>query len=67
MEPTTNCAKTLLTAIREQIERSPTISISWLPGDLLLLDNHRMLHSRGESNRPDPDRLLKRILVGGIA
>jgi alpha-ketoglutarate-dependent taurine dioxygenase len=64
MEPVTTGAKTLLTTIRDQVERSPKISIPWLSGDLLLLDNHRMLHSRGESSRPDPDRLLKRILVG---
>lgn len=64
MEPVTTGAKSLLTAIREKIEKSKTSSISWQPGDLLLLDNYRMLHSRGESNRPDPNRLLMRILVG---
>jgi alpha-ketoglutarate-dependent taurine dioxygenase len=64
MEPVTTGAKKLLTNIRKQIRRSSTISILWSPGDLLVLDNHRVLHSRGESNRPDPDRLLKRILVG---
>ncbi len=64
MKPVTTGAKILLTTIRDQVERSPKIPIPWLSGDLLLLDNHRMLHSRGESSTPDPDRLLKRILVG---
>jgi len=67
MEPVTTGAKSLLTSIREKIENSKSCSVSWAPGDLLLLDNHRMLHSRGESSGPDPDRLLLRILVGGVA
>lgn len=64
MEPVTTGAKSLLTSIREKIEKSKSCSVSWTPGDLLLLDNHRMLHSRGESSGPDTDRLLLRILVG---
>jgi len=67
MEPLTIGAKSLLASIREKIVNSTTSSISWTPGELLILDNHRMLHSRGESNGPDRDRLLLRVLVGGAA
>jgi alpha-ketoglutarate-dependent taurine dioxygenase len=29
----------------------------------LIIDNHRVIHGRGESSVPDPDRHLQRVLV----
>ncbi|WP_186291574.1 TauD/TfdA family dioxygenase [Nitrospirillum viridazoti] len=43
----------------------PSIRIDWKAGSLLTIDNYRMVHARGDAVQPDPDRLLKRILVGG--
>jgi len=37
--------------------------IYWEPCDLLIIDNHRMLHARGVSKVPDPDRHLKRVII----
>ena len=38
-------------------------AINWQSGDLLILDNSRMLHARGSARHPDPDRCLARILI----
>lgn len=52
--------KIVLQAIRDSSQEA----FSWKAGDLLILDNQRILHSRGESIlEPDPDRHLIRILV----
>ena len=39
--------------------------VRWQNGDLLILDNHRVLHARGSAERADPDRVIARILIGG--
>lgn len=43
-------------------DMSPRI-IQWSRGDLLVLDNTRHIHARGEANVPDEDRVLQRMLV----
>ena len=39
--------------------------VSWARNALLIIDNKRMLHARGVATRPDQDRVLVRILIGG--
>ena len=51
-------------SIREFIALSMPTPIEWASGQLLVIDNHRMLHGRGGSNNDDPDRWLKRVLIG---
>ena len=65
MRPMTREARELEALIQRRISRSETTHISWAPGCLLIIDNRRMVHARGESKRPDANRALKRILIGG--
>jgi alpha-ketoglutarate-dependent taurine dioxygenase len=37
--------------------------ICWREGDLLVFDNRRLLHSRTAAISPDPDRVLKKVMV----
>jgi len=52
--------------IRRFIAASTPMMIEWAPGQLLVIDNHLMLHGRGGSNNDDRDRWLKRVLVGEV-
>jgi alpha-ketoglutarate-dependent taurine dioxygenase len=45
------------------ISESRLTTVNWLERQLLIVDNLRMLHGRGESNFNDQDRWLKRVLV----
>jgi hypothetical protein len=65
MTPMTAGAKALLDTTLSSICTAATIDIWWSPKKLLIIDNHRMVHARGKPNAPDPDRVLKRVLVGG--
>ena len=47
--------------IMQQI--TPNRELIWQQRNLLIVDNHRMLHARGDSPMPDEDRLLLRVLV----
>ncbi len=64
MKPVTEDAKQLLKLIQKKIDASATINIEWHVGEILILDNKRMLHARGPSSKMDSDRMLKRMLVG---
>lgn len=46
------------------IRRAARDEIRWSRGDLLVIDNSRMLHARGEPSCPDLGRWHKRILIG---
>jgi alpha-ketoglutarate-dependent taurine dioxygenase len=52
--------------IRDFIALSAPATIAWASGQLLVIDNHRVLHGRGGSTNDDRDRWLKRILVGEV-
>lgn len=39
--------------------------IEWQSGDLLIINNWRVLHARGPAERADADRVIARILIGG--
>jgi L-asparagine oxygenase len=49
--------------IRDLIAQAKQTEISWNKGDLLIVDNHRILHGRSTSQINDPDRRLLRILL----
>ncbi|HYG63199.1 MAG TPA: TauD/TfdA family dioxygenase [Thermoanaerobaculia bacterium] len=49
--------------ISDFISRSTPTKIVWTEKKLLVVDNLRMLHGRGEANDDDRDRWLKRVLV----
>jgi L-asparagine oxygenase len=49
--------------IHEFIAKSAPVEIQWTEGQLLIIDNCRVLHGRGGSKSDDRDRWLKRILI----
>jgi alpha-ketoglutarate-dependent taurine dioxygenase len=49
--------------IQDFITSSTLATLGWESGQLLIIDNHRVLHGRGSSNKDDRDRWLKRVLV----
>lgn len=63
MVPFTNNAALARLVLLEQLEVCPRVSIAWEADDLLVIDNERMLHARGETKVPDLDRALRRVLV----
>ena len=63
MKPTSECAHQALTLVSEGSARAPTTEVHWRGGDLLIVDNHRLLHARGESPAPDPSRSHQKMLV----
>jgi len=44
-------------------DSSFVVGHNWKKGDLLVLNNHRFVHSRGSSNTDDFDRILTRGLI----
>jgi L-asparagine oxygenase len=64
MRPMTAEARELSSRLELWLERSPTRQVEWEPECLLVVDNHRLMHARGKSNKADGDRWLKRILLG---
>jgi L-asparagine oxygenase len=63
MSPAEKPAERALQLLDAFLATQPAISIGWRHGDLLILDNHRVVHGRGSSETPDPDRHLRRVLV----
>ena len=49
-----------------RIAESTRSTIPWVKGSLLVIDNKRMLHARGKASTADPDRVLVRVLIGGV-
>lgn len=49
--------------MQAKVRHASAIEIRWQPGMLLLIDNWRMMHSRGESPIVDENRVLQRVLV----
>jgi alpha-ketoglutarate-dependent taurine dioxygenase len=63
MHPTTNNSKIVYEELIEIIQNSKPEVILWEEGDLLVIDNWRVLHGRGEVNNNDNDRILYRITI----
>lgn len=51
--------------LKEHLLTVAPIQIDWTEGDLLVLDNGRILHARGSAYGSDCDRVIARILIGG--
>lgn len=66
MLPLTEGARKTQQIIEAALGRAPQDRIDWRPGDLLVIDNYRVLHARGSTLARDTDRILERILVGGL-
>jgi alpha-ketoglutarate-dependent taurine dioxygenase len=64
MQPVTRDAARAVNIVLEATALFPVVAIQWRAGDLLVIDNSHLLHSRGEAIRDDPDRVLERVLVG---
>ena len=65
MRPMTAEAHALEALVEFRISCSTQAQIDWQPECLLVIDNQRMVHARGKSDRPDTSRALKRLLIGG--
>ncbi|WP_366936781.1 TauD/TfdA family dioxygenase [uncultured Thiothrix sp.] len=53
----------LASALSEQRLKDYVTSITWSEGDVLILDNWKVLHGRGQGPRVEKDRTLVRVLV----
>jgi hypothetical protein len=59
-----NNAATQLTMVINTLEKNfPVEHHIWEKGDLLVLNNFKLLHSRGTSEVTDIDRILTRALI----
>lgn len=65
MSPRSASAERANRLITDYMLQLSPVRIDWTPGDVLILDNHRVLHARGAASRPDQDRKIARVLVGG--
>jgi L-asparagine oxygenase len=63
MAPADQMASRSAETLSRLIATQTRVSMDWKQGDVLVLDNHRLLHGRAASDRPDPDRHLQRVLV----
>lgn len=66
MQPMSAQARALQVKLQEVIETASPKIIEWVYGRLLIMNNRRVLHARGTTSKNDPDRVLVRILVGGV-
>jgi hypothetical protein len=65
MRPASKRGKLMAERLEALIASSAPERLSWERGQLLVIDNYRMLHARGPAVVTDKDRVLIRILVGG--
>ena len=63
MIPTNSDGRTILSKYSQEQNEVSIIDHDWSVGDLLIIDNWRMLHGRGSKQEPSSDRLLLRIMI----
>lgn len=63
MIPATKESRMIFEQYVSVLDRQKKIEVKWESGDLLVLDNWRMLHGRGNSATEDDDRLLFRLNI----
>jgi hypothetical protein len=63
MEPVSQASVEAMNLFGQENQESKTISFHWKAGDVLILDNWRMLHGRGNQSTADPNRRLLRAYV----
>jgi alpha-ketoglutarate-dependent taurine dioxygenase len=50
--------------VRNVLSRCEHVELVWEPGELLVVDNWRVIHARGEARWDDSEtRVLERVLV----
>jgi Taurine catabolism dioxygenase TauD, TfdA family len=63
MEPVTDASIEAMNLYRCDRHRGKTVALHWKLGDILVIDNWRVLHGRGNVSNADPSRLLLRAYV----
>lgn len=63
MEPICNDGQNIMEAFSFSRQKLNTITFEWSHGDILIIDNWRMLHGRGNSLNIDSSRCLLRMLI----
>ena len=63
MEPVTEAGISAMSLYQLERNRHRVISFAWKPGDVLIIDNWRVLHGRGNRVAADPRRRLVRAYV----
>jgi len=63
MVPVTVGAHSVHVRVKACIEESCVEVVNWREGDLLIVDNCRLLHARGRAEQDDEDRILARVLI----
>ena len=63
MKPASHIDKAAMNIIEQRLTTASATEIKWRPGQCLVFDNRRMLHSRAHSVVADPDRRLDRTYV----
>jgi alpha-ketoglutarate-dependent taurine dioxygenase len=63
MEPVTEASITAMGLYDYERQRDRVISYNWDGGDVLIIDNWRMLHGRGNETAGDFERRLLRAYV----
>ena len=66
MKPTNRHCLEALDFVDVKITNAQVTEIHWRPGTLLVVDNYRLLHARGESQIQDPNRVHQKMLVEEI-
>jgi hypothetical protein len=63
MEPVTDASIEAMTLYRYESQHSKTVAFHWKAGDVLVIDNWRVLHGRGNRSTADPSRRILRAYV----
>jgi hypothetical protein len=63
MEPVTDSSIEAMDLYRYERHQAKTVAFHWRPGDILVIDNWRVLHGRGNDSIADPKRRLLRAYV----
>ena len=67
MRPTSRRSSMALALVDVQTAEAQVTEIHWRHRALLVIDNHRLLHARSESPKPDPSRLHQKMLIEEVS
>ena len=65
MRAVTEDGKRAIAVFRECLQSMRASEVYWRSGDILIVDNWRVLHGRSDANSADLNRMLMRIYVSG--
>lgn len=63
MSPTNSASKEVKSLLLANVESTANVACEWTAGQVLVLDNWRILHARSMADRDDCDRELLRVIV----